>query len=196
MHRKLTDLDTGCWMLDARRRRLLSHKNRVSSIGNRASGLTPLEIPKRASLVRRVEQSLTARIRIWGKKRRFLTGFTITEVVVASALLIIAVVPILKALTSAHVSTAVIERKTRSFILAQSKLDEIRARSIYREHWWTEFTKPNISLDGPYLCNVQDTLLSPNLRGIMVSVGYDLNDNGILALDEVEITLATYIAKR
>ena len=58
-------------------------------------------------------------------------GFTLTEVVVASALLIVAISPILKALTSAHLNTTIIEHKTRSLTLAQAKLDEIKARSIY-----------------------------------------------------------------
>jgi len=57
-------------------------------------------------------------------------GLTLTEVVVASALLILAISPILKALTSAHLNTTTIEHKTRSLTLAQAKLDDIKARSI------------------------------------------------------------------
>ena len=58
-------------------------------------------------------------------------GLTITEVVVASGLLIIAIVPMLQALTTANLNAADVERKTRSLILAQAKLDEIKAKSIY-----------------------------------------------------------------
>ena len=58
-------------------------------------------------------------------------GFTLTEVVVASGLLIIAIVPILRALTGVHVSSRIIEYRTNSLIYAQAKLDEIKARSIY-----------------------------------------------------------------
>ena len=123
-----------------------------------------------------------------------LAGFTLTEVVVASILLIIAIVPILKALTSAHVSTAIIERRTRSLTLAQAKLDDIRARSIY--NYSDNFQENNLSLDGSYLCNVIDTTSGSNLRTITVSVGYDLNGNDTLSLDEIEVTLATYIARR
>jgi len=121
-------------------------------------------------------------------------GFTLTEVVVASAILIIAIVPILRALTSAHVSTTIIEHRTHSLILAQAKLDEIRARSIY--HYSDSFTETNSSLDGPYLCNVDDSFVSANLRTITVSVGYDLNVNSTLEADEIEITLATLVARR
>ena len=121
-------------------------------------------------------------------------GFTLTEVIMASALLIIAIVPILKALTSAHVTTITIEQRTRSLILARAKLDEIRARSIY--NYTGTFTETSTSLDGQYLCTVTDVPEGSNLRKIAVSVGYDLNSNNLLADDEVEVTLATYIARR
>jgi hypothetical protein len=121
-------------------------------------------------------------------------GFTLTEVVVASALLIIAIVPILKALTSAHVTAAIIERRTRSLTLAQAKLDDIKARSVY--NYGGSFTENNTSLDGPYLCNVQDTGAGTDLRTITVSVGYDLNGNVGLESGEVEVTLATLLARR
>lgn len=121
-------------------------------------------------------------------------GFTLTEVVVASALLIIAIVPILKALTGAQVTSTIIERKTRSLTLAQAKLDEIRARSIY--NYSSNFVETSTSLDGPYLCSVVDTTVSSNLRTIEISVGYDLNNNNELEADEVEVTLATLVARR
>ena len=121
-------------------------------------------------------------------------GFTLTEVVVASALLIIAIVPILKALTSTHVTTTIIERKTRSLTLAQAKLDEIRARSIY--NYSSNFVETSTSLDGPYLCSVVDTTVSSNLRTIEISVGYDINNNNELEADEVEVTLSTLVARR
>ncbi len=121
-------------------------------------------------------------------------GFTLTEVIVASALLIIAIVPILKALTSAHVTSTTIERRTRSLILAQAKLDDIRARSIY--NYSDNFQENDVSLDGPYLCDVQATSSGGDSRTITVSVGYDVNGNGILIPAEVEVTLSTIVAKR
>lgn len=129
----------------------------------------------------------------WQKMRRS-AGLTLTEVVVASALLIVAMVPILKALTSAHVSTRKIERKSRSLILAQAKLDDIRARSIY--HYSDSFTESDTSLDGSYLCNVDDSAVNGNLRKITVSVGFDNDGNSQLADGEIEITLASYCANR
>ena len=121
-------------------------------------------------------------------------GLTLTEVVIASALLIIAMVPILKGLTSAHLGSVIIERKSRSLVLAQAELDEIKARSVY--HYSDTFAQSDVPLDGPYLCNVEDSTISLNLRKITVSVGYDLNDNNTLEPDEIEVTLATCAAKR
>jgi Tfp pilus assembly protein PilV len=121
-------------------------------------------------------------------------GLTLTEVVVASALLMIAVVPILKGLTSAHLGTAVIERKSRSLMLSQAKLDEVKARSVY--HYSDSFSQTDLSVDGSYLCNVADESAGANLRKVTVSVGYDLDGDSVLEADEIEVTLATYIAKR
>jgi len=121
-------------------------------------------------------------------------GLTLTEVVIASALLIIAMVPILKGLTSANLGSVIIERKSRSLILAQSKLDEIKARSVY--HYSETFAQTGVPLDGAYLCNVADSAISSNLRKITVSVGYDLDGGSTLEPDEIEVTLATCLAKR
>jgi hypothetical protein len=126
--------------------------------------------------------------------KRTNAGLTLTEVVIASAILIIAMVPILKGMTTAHLGTVILERKTRSLILAQGRLDEIKARSVY--HYSQSFAESNLSLDGLYLCNVADEATGSNLRKITVSVGYDYDGDNILDTDEIEVTQATYIAKR
>ena len=121
-------------------------------------------------------------------------AFTLTEVIVASTLLIFAIVPILKALTSVHVHSIIIERKTRSLTLAQTKLDEIKARSVY--NYTRNFTEINKPLDGSYLYSVKDGAVSANLRIIAVAVGYDLNGDNVLGGGEVFVTLETLIARR
>ncbi len=109
-------------------------------------------------------------------------------------LLIVAIVPILRALTCAHLNTGIIERKTRSLTLAQAKLDETKARSIY--YYSDKFEETDLSLDDSYLCNIADVSKGSNLRTITVSVGYDLNDDNKLADDEILVTLSTLLAKR
>jgi len=128
------------------------------------------------------------------KTRNRPAGFTLTEVVVASGLLVVAMIPILKALTSAHVVGSIIEHKTRSLTLAQSKLDDIRARSIY--NYSSTFAETSASLDGLYLCTVTDSGSSTELRTVAVSVGYDSNTNNTLDSDETEVTLTTRLARR
>jgi len=128
------------------------------------------------------------------KNKNRLPSFTLTEVVIASALLIVAIIPILKALTTMHVSGAIIERKTRCLMLAQAKLDDIRARSVY--DYTGKSAEMHTSLGGSYLCNVQDNPEGSNLRRIEVLVGYDLNGNNALKPGEVEVALATLIARR
>ena len=127
-------------------------------------------------------------------KNRTRAGLTLTEVVIASALLIVAMVPILKGLTNSHLGTIIIERKTRSLVLAQGRLDEIKARSVY--NYSRSFADNDLFLDGSYLCNVVDEAVNSNLRKITISVGYDYDGDNILDSEEVEVTQATYIAKR
>ena len=121
-------------------------------------------------------------------------AFTLTEVIAASALLLAAIVPILKGLTNAHLTSVIIERKTRSLALAQGKLDEVKARSIY--NYSSSFDTNNELLDTDYRCNVTDTSLGANLRKVKVEVGFDLNGNNVLNSDEVNISLVTQLAKR
>jgi Tfp pilus assembly protein PilV len=120
-------------------------------------------------------------------------GVTLTEVVVASALLLITVVPALRALTVAHGTERVIERRTRSLMLAQRKLERIKARSIY--NYDQTFTESSQAVDGDYRCSVSDDA-DPSLRLITVSVGLDADGNGTLDGDEIDVTLATALARR
>lgn len=121
-------------------------------------------------------------------------GFTLTEVVMASALLIIATVPILKALTSAHVTSRIIEHKTMSLVFAQAKLDEVKAHSI--RNFTDSFSENNLVVGSSYLCNVIDSSVNSNLKKITVSVGYDSNGNNSLESGEINISLATLLARR
>jgi len=120
-------------------------------------------------------------------------GVTLTEVVVGSVLLVIAIVPLLRALTIAQSTGAVIERKTRSLILAQAKLEEVRAQSIH--HYQSSFRDDSKALGDSYLCTITDDE-DPTLRLVTVSVGYDANADGRLRQTEVAVRLATYLARR
>jgi len=120
------------------------------------------------------------------KASRRRRGFSIIEVAMASALLIVAMIPILRSLTKANMFAAKIEIKTQSLVLAQGKLDRIKALSIYNFDSLSpgSFTET----DGSYIYDIAvEATANPDLKKITVSVGYD-GDNSV--------TLATYVAKR
>jgi type II secretory pathway pseudopilin PulG len=129
-----------------------------------------------------------------GKRTRRHAGFTLTEVVVASALLISAMVPILRGLTSVHLTGAVVERRTMSLNFAQAKLDDIKARSIY--NFGTNYNESDTAFDTDYFYKVEITSPGANLKKITVKAGFDLNSNNILNNDEILVKLETLIARR
>ena len=124
-------------------------------------------------------------------RRRCSAGLTITEVVVASTLLALALVPTLRALGAATLAQTRIAQKTRSLALARGKLDEIRARCLL--HYDQSFTQSAVVLDGACLCNISDSG-DTDLRLLTIAVGYDADGNGVLSSSETEVTLATYVA--
>ncbi len=118
---------------------------------------------------------------------------TLTEVVVGASLLVLAIVPLLKALTIAQGTSTIIARKTQSLMLAQARLDELHARSIC--HYDSSFDEDSTALADSYLRTTIDDEDS-TLRLVTVSVGHDADGNGTLAQSEVDVELATYLAKR
>lgn len=131
--------------------------------------------------------------RIRGGVRGLRRGVTLTEAVVASALLLIAIVPVLKALVIAQAIDRAVERRTRSLMLAQRELERIEARSIY--HYDDSYAGTSMALDGSFLGNVADDE-DPSLRQVTVSVGQDRNADGLLVPEEIEVRLCTCLARR
>ena len=128
------------------------------------------------------------------KRTRRKAGFTLTEVVVASALLISAMVPILRGLTSVHLTGAVVERRTQSLNFAQAKLDDIKARSIYNYN--TNYNETDTSFAADYFYRVEAVAPGTDLKKITVKAGFDLNSNNNFDNDEVLVELETLIARR
>ncbi|MDO8301621.1 MAG: hypothetical protein Q7T18_00115 [Sedimentisphaerales bacterium] len=121
-------------------------------------------------------------------------GFTISEVVIASLLLLTAVAPILNALTSAQTTSTIVDHKSHSLILAREKMEDIRARAIYA--YSASYAASSLAVSGSYLCTVTDSAVTSNLRRIAVSTGYDDNGDHTLSSGETQVTLTTLIAKR
>ncbi len=120
------------------------------------------------------------------------SGVTLAEVIVASALLVIAITPLLRALTAAQVEDRAIERQSWSLLLAQQELECIRARCI--RHYDTCYRVSSKPIRDGYLCTVADDGDS-SLRTVTVSVGLDQNNDGVLSTDEVEVSLSTRLAR-
>ncbi len=120
-------------------------------------------------------------------------GVTIVEVVIASALLLVAIVPILKAMTSAQVTGRVVSRRTESLTLAQGKLSEIQAMMM--QDFSASYAETADVLSGSYLANVSDDGHASR-KTISVSVGYDDDGDDALASDEVLVTLTTLVVIR
>lgn len=129
------------------------------------------------------------------KNKNLKKGFTLPEAVVAAALLLIAIVPVLKALTTANIDSVIIEKRTQSLYYAEGKLNQIKAKSIYD---FNDITESNVNLGNSYLCNANLSTVPGNsyLKQISVSVGLDTNCNGILEDSEIDVTLQTQVAQR
>ena len=121
-------------------------------------------------------------------------AFSLTEVVVASGLLIAAIVPTLKAMTNSYICSTRVEHKTHSLLLAQSRIDEIRACTIYS--YDESYSVASQPLGNGYMCTVVDSPLDTNLRRVLIFVGYDSNGDSNLAVGEMLVPLATQISKR
>jgi hypothetical protein len=130
------------------------------------------------------------------RKTQYRNCFTLVEVLVASLLLTVAMVPILRALTASHMLDRKVEYKTHSLVFAKAELDWIKAESIY--NFDTDFTKDSSVIEGDYLVSVDDDDVpsEANLRQISVFVGYDRNYNQVLEDDEIEVALRSLITRR
>lgn len=122
---------------------------------------------------------------------RFRRGMTFTEVLVATLILSLAMVPILRAMGSVHLFSAKMEKNSRCLILAQNQMEELKARAA--SDYASCRSVSNKDLGEGYLCSIAadgDSLF----RIVSVSVGYDENQNGLLDTEEVLLTLRTGIA--
>ena len=120
-------------------------------------------------------------------------GFTLTEVLVASSILVVVMVPVLKALTQAHVGSRKIEWKTQGMVFAQAKLDEIRARA--QADYDASYAVGNESCGNSYYCRVVDTGYGSDIRTVTVQVGYDQDGDKGLDSSEVSVELKSLITR-
>ena len=126
------------------------------------------------------------------RQRARCSGVTITEAVVASGLLLVCAVPLLKALAVAQAADRAMERRSWSLLLAQQQMEQLRARCA--ERYDACYRADSTPLRDGYLCTIDDDE-APALRTVTVSVGLDRDENGVLSPHEVEVSLATRLAR-
>ncbi len=119
-------------------------------------------------------------------------GVTLTEMVVASALLMASIAPIVRSMTVAQATTRKVEIKSRSLTLAQGRLAFCRAQ--VSSDYNTSLAVSNDDCGHDYLCTITDDLDS-TCRTVVVTVGLDQDGSGSLSADEESVTLSTLIAK-
>lgn len=71
-----------------------------------------------------------------------------------------------------------------------------KIKNTLRKSFETDFTVWPSSPGDNYLASRTVTDLSPTLKVIEVSVGYDANADGTLGADEIMVTMTTKIVKR
>ncbi len=126
------------------------------------------------------------------KTRRRYWGMTFTEVLIATLILSLAMVPILQAMSRVHLFSSRMEKTCRSVILAGNQMEELRARAA--SDFVSSWSVSDQVLAEGYLGRIEaDT--DPLLRTVSVFVGYDENRNGSLESSEILATLRTKIAK-
>ena len=128
-----------------------------------------------------------------GKARRRPSGLTLLELVLASALLTAAAIPIINTSMRAVNIAQDIERRTQATFLAQREMEN--AMALAAENFDLNLTKNSASLGSGYLATVQQTTVGLK-KTVTVKVGYDKTGDGILSGSEVLVSFATSIADR
>lgn len=119
-------------------------------------------------------------------------GVSLVEVVVASALLVASLIPILRALTVSQMTARRITLTSRSLIVAQGCLEQIRAQA--ETHYAPSFAINSKDCGDFYLATVTDDA-DPRCRRVTISVGYDRDESQTLSADECLVTLTSCVAR-
>ena len=120
-------------------------------------------------------------------------GLTLTEVLVSLAILAAAMVPILKGLTQAHLTSRILEQQSISWMEAQSQIETLRAMSLAQ--WDQSWARSNLSLGSGYYCTISDSGPGADLRTVQVQAGFDEDGDSRLDTGEISADLSTLIAR-
>ncbi len=121
-------------------------------------------------------------------------GFTLVEVLASVLILAGSIVPLIMCTVDALRTSREIEERVKSLLLAEREMEKIK--SALRKSFETDFTSWPAEIEGRYLAERAASQPSSTLKIAEVSVGYDSNSDGVLAADEILVTLVTQNVKR
>jgi len=124
-------------------------------------------------------------------------GFTLIELMLATAILVISIIPITMMLPRMLTENRIVERENRAVFLGQLKMEETKTKALtyfnsdYSVTSATAFQSP----DNKFKYTVADNY-GLDIKDISVTVWYDANDDNTLDSDEERIQFKTKIANR
>ena len=119
------------------------------------------------------------------------TGLTLMEVLVASALLGIALVPAFDMVTRGMVLARDVVVRSRAVFLAEREMETALAAAA--QNFGTSLAKQSADLGDGYRATVTETV-SGLKKTLAVQVGFDTDRNRTLSSGEVLVTFATVVA--
>ena len=119
------------------------------------------------------------------------SGLTLLEVLVASVLLGIALVPAFDMVTRGMVLARDVEVRSRAVFLAEREMETALAAA--GQDFGTSLAKQSADLGGGYRATVTETV-SGLKKTVAVQVGFDADRNRTLSSGEVLATFATVVA--
>lgn len=128
-----------------------------------------------------------------GARRRNYRAITLMEVLIASALLAVALVPIFQVLTRGMTLARDVQLRTTAAFLAEKEMETALATAA--EDFGVNLTKPSKDLGDGYLVTIDGGQEAEALRKTFsVQVGWDTDGDGTLDGDEVLVTFVTRAA--
>ena len=121
------------------------------------------------------------------------TGFTLVEVLAAVLLLSGTIVGFITYSADSIRYTVDAEHAVKSTLLAEQELEKIK--NTFRNAFDTDVTAWSTALGNGYLISRSVTTVSTRLKRVVVSVGFDDDQDSVLDSGEILITLTTQNAK-
>jgi len=137
------------------------------------------------------------------RKQRLFFGFTFLEIILTIAIMSIAIIPIMRLLPNAMVSTSRLNRLTIKSLLAERKIEELRNQILGKNPnygFGKNYSVLNpVAYPSPYVGFYysifdQDTLVS-YLKLVSVAIWFDDNADNNAQQNEI-FNLTTFIANR